>query len=238
MSDVQLLSEQERADSVIHRGGFYSMCRIATQWGDREFIRRNNGTTHASQALALWLPTEYQSRIRSRGELTREAFIDQLILERVVDALAVQFIAVERAITQFPEFGWSRNALVEIPGGVCNIGETDIEGGERELREELKLEPTQVLCSTVLRASSPYDAGGHIESTALIATLFTGDYKIPRKEGTIPELCARVPLLECRGFLEQCVAEKIAIQGFAHSALTEMLFLLLGGINEVQKSSK
>jgi hypothetical protein len=236
MSEFQLLSSAEREAAVAFDGGFFQFLSVMTRWGKRECVRRKDGTFKATQVLPLWLPPEYARAIRQTGLLDRDVFVAQLLNAQLIDRLFVQLIGVERLLTQFSEFEFCRNAMLEIVGGVCNIGEEDVAGGLREFQEELKVPRDQILCWTALTGSMAYDGAAHNESTSLMAVVFTGEYVIEPNEGIVPELSTRCPLLECREYLERCVRNKIPVQGFAHAALTELLFLIAGGLPQVKRA--
>ncbi|MFN8392217.1 MAG: NUDIX domain-containing protein [Bdellovibrionota bacterium] len=175
-----------------------------------------------------------RGRFQIQGCVELSALVAELSKHGFRDA-STYLLATQRPVTARPcRFDLRAEYLLEFVGGVVEQDEDFIDGGIRELCEELGLQKNAVQAyAPLLPAPVAFDAGVHVEWTSLAVAICFGTPAPPMREGILPHLCEMVPLAGAHALLLERMKSGVGIDASAPVLLDRMFVELCGGWSRV-----
>ena len=203
-------------------------------------MARNNGHFKAAKCLVLYVDKNVWEKLRAENSSGLPTFLRRLKAIGLSN-FQVFLLAVDRPLTYSDSLdlaGLTANHQLELSGGVADAVDKDaIATGVRETYEEYGCTAADVAMTAPLVAEGAhvaYDAGGQVEIYSISVAVVTQKPSPPRREGTIPDKCVLVPLLEAEEFLMEQGRQGILLEGLALTALSHLGLALHGGWNSLR----
>jgi len=224
--------EHYRRDTIepelLRKGAWNSFYRVDTPGGPREVIARNNGQFLAAKMLLLgFKPGENSNCVMKPGK-SDEPDLFRTIARIGARLFVARLLAVDRPITYFEGLPVTTNWQIELPGGVGEVSESDMDSAVREMMEETGLASADdIICTEPLVARYANDAGAQPELYSTQVCLARNIPKDPPlREGISSKYSKIVPLNDAIPFLLEQSRKGVMVEGHALMAFYALFYRL------------
>lgn len=200
-------------------GRHFALTKVHTSSGPKEILRRRSEEYIACKVLTLIVPEHKVTGITGLSEthVTLPEFCRIILNYKLQSQLTVPILSVDRPVSYFFK-SFSSQLIYELPGGVVSHEETFVQGGLREMREELRTEDSQVVASATIFEPAPFDGGSHAELMGMIAVLIKGEINPIDGEGIKPKMTKYIPFSGIPEFLSDAKDRKRLVEGYLQIA--------------------
>lgn len=222
----------------LHQGLFNSLYRVETAAGPREIVAHNESKSNLGAAKMLAICLREGAKLK-QSDQPRDTLVSVVSTLRATGLhnWQVLFLAVDRPVTYFElPVALTSNNQIEIPGGVSEGSESEIDTAIREAIEEYGLDGAHDIIqhAPLITYPAAHDAGTNAEIYAIRMMLVSKPAKPPRREGIDPNECRMIPLLDAVNYLEKRGRQGVLVQHLAIEALSLLGLELLGGWNALK----